>query len=436
MGLVDEFMSRYEREMDFYDQAGRLCRQQCQEALEHNGIRAIVTSRAKGLARLREKIEQRKQTRECKTVDDIYQHIVDLAGVRIALYFPGDRDEVGKIIESSFDIERVKQFPEARTSSESIPRRKFSGYCATHYIVGLRPGGLAETQQRYRQVRIEIQVASLLMHAWSEVDHDLAYKPVTGQLSIDEYAALDQLNGIVLAGEASLEALQRALKTRVSSSPGRFRNHYELASFLYDATRPLIKPGSEPTMGRADILLRFLELAGLANSRSLTRFLKDPIDMDTRASPIVEQVVDRIVAGDERLYALYSQARGEAGYANPYSSSEEHAGTDTLGRFMAHWVAFETALREIQRATSGSKRPLPTAVLLRTLDFADDDIPTVLAVANLRNSVVHGVEPVQPQQLLAAQTALETMLSKWSERVPDALKPVVSKALRTMRGEG
>ena len=43
------------------------------------------------------------------------------------------------------------------------------------------------------------------MHAWSEVEHDLIYKPLQGTLSKEELAILDELNGLVLAGEIALE---------------------------------------------------------------------------------------------------------------------------------------------------------------------------------------------------------------------------------------
>jgi len=77
-------------------------------------------------------------------------------------------------------------------------------------------------------------VASVLIHAWAEVEHDLVYKPTSGKLSEDEYAILDELNGLVLAGEISLERLQRAAKLRIDKMVGKFNNHYELAAYIYD----------------------------------------------------------------------------------------------------------------------------------------------------------------------------------------------------------
>jgi ppGpp synthetase/RelA/SpoT-type nucleotidyltranferase len=65
------------------------------------------------------------------------------------------------------------------------------------------------------------------MHAWSEVEHDLVYKPLQGSLSEDEYAILDELNGLVLAGEIALERLQRAGESRVSTSGREYRSNLD-----------------------------------------------------------------------------------------------------------------------------------------------------------------------------------------------------------------
>lgn len=56
MEIVAEFLARYRKEYDFYDQAARLIAQRLENALREAGIRAIVTSRAKSLSRLKDKI--------------------------------------------------------------------------------------------------------------------------------------------------------------------------------------------------------------------------------------------------------------------------------------------------------------------------------------------------------------------------------------------
>ena len=102
MDLISQFISRYRKEYDFYEQACRMTAQVLDSNLQSAGIRAIVTSRAKNPVRLETKVRQRSQSHSYSSVEDIYDDIVDLAGVRVALYFPAERGEVGRIIRSLF----------------------------------------------------------------------------------------------------------------------------------------------------------------------------------------------------------------------------------------------------------------------------------------------------------------------------------------------
>jgi len=70
------------------------------------------------------------------------------------------------------------------------------------------------------------------MHAWSEVEHDLIYKPSQGKLSKEELMILDEINGLVIAGNIALERLQTAGAERVAESNYEFKNHYDLSLFI------------------------------------------------------------------------------------------------------------------------------------------------------------------------------------------------------------
>ena len=119
------------------------------------------------------------------------------------------------------------------------------------------------SEKRYCRARIEIQVASVLMHAWSEVEHDLIYKPLQGTLSKEELAILDELNGLVLAGEIALERLQAAGNERIRSKNAVFNNQYELASYLYNYLSSNFRPEDiELRMGNIELLFRLLSQPG------------------------------------------------------------------------------------------------------------------------------------------------------------------------------
>lgn len=138
MGLIEDFVARYRKEYDFYDQAARLVAQALETSLQAAGIRAMVTSRAKSVQRLESKCRQRAGTKNYSTVDDIYRDIVDLAGVRVALYFPAERIQADKLVRQLFHIaEPAKNFPAPSEATITYTKR-FSGYWATHYRVQLK----------------------------------------------------------------------------------------------------------------------------------------------------------------------------------------------------------------------------------------------------------------------------------------------------------
>jgi ppGpp synthetase/RelA/SpoT-type nucleotidyltranferase len=85
MDLIAQFIARYRKEFDFYDQASRLAAQKLEETLQSAGIRSMVTFRAKSFARLEDKVRQRDKTKSYRDVDAIYIDLVDLAGVRVDL---------------------------------------------------------------------------------------------------------------------------------------------------------------------------------------------------------------------------------------------------------------------------------------------------------------------------------------------------------------
>ena len=146
---------------------------------------------------------------------------------------------------------------------------------------------LNESQKKYGSARIEIQVASLIMHAWSEVEHDLIYKPMQGTLSEEELSILDELNGLVLAGEIALERLQAAGNERLRSRNAAFGSQYELASYLYNFLSSHLKTEDiELRMGNIALLYRLLQRLQLTGLKDITPILRSvKFEKDRRTIP-------------------------------------------------------------------------------------------------------------------------------------------------------
>ncbi len=89
MRIVEEFIDRYRREQDFYEQAARLVAQTLESRVQAEGIRAIVTYRAKSVTKLEPKVVDRARRKNYVTVEDIQSDIVRLGRGASRLVLPG-----------------------------------------------------------------------------------------------------------------------------------------------------------------------------------------------------------------------------------------------------------------------------------------------------------------------------------------------------------
>lgn len=304
MSLIESFVATYKREVDFYDRLASICEIQCRAACEAAGIKAIFSHRAKTPEKLQEKLLKRQtdEGRVYASVEKIRDDIFDLAGARIALYFPGDYARVEQLIRQNFVLLEQKE-------PKSEPGRyRFPGYRAFHYRIQLHEEMTRGLSRYYSGEMIEIQVASVFMHAWAEVEHDLSYKNSTGdQLSDSEYQILDQLNGLAHAGELALNQLEKAMLARASRIDQQFRNHYEFTAFVLDEILKKYPDQALHKTGEMDVLFDFLRYAGLHSSESVRR-LVDGVSLRDDL-PIAGLISDQLLKERPELERWYRQAR-------------------------------------------------------------------------------------------------------------------------------
>jgi ppGpp synthetase/RelA/SpoT-type nucleotidyltranferase len=93
--------------------------------------------------------------------------VADVIGIRVITYFADEVDVVAGIIRREFMVEDEK---DRRTPGQF-------GYRSLHQVVRLNSvrSGLLE-YTRFAKLKAEIQIRSILDHAWAEIAHDRAYK--------------------------------------------------------------------------------------------------------------------------------------------------------------------------------------------------------------------------------------------------------------------
>lgn len=133
MKLINEFIEQYNKEYDYYQKLAQIISNKIEDQLFNRGVKAIVSFRAKKPERLQDKLLKRNQKKNYKSISQIYDDIVDLAGIRVSLYFPSERELLDEIINEIFEVKLKKDFPD-NTHTPKYTKR-FSGYWATHYRV-------------------------------------------------------------------------------------------------------------------------------------------------------------------------------------------------------------------------------------------------------------------------------------------------------------
>lgn len=99
------------------------------------------------------------------TLADVY----DVLGLRIICLFSDEIDKIGSLVEKTFVIDRARSY-----DRRALIKADSFGYLSRHYICSLPTG--AGWPDELCGIQFEIQIRTLLQHAWAVTEHDLGYK--------------------------------------------------------------------------------------------------------------------------------------------------------------------------------------------------------------------------------------------------------------------
>lgn len=105
-----------------------------------------------------------------------YEDLHDLLGLRVITYLASDVDSVVELLRANFDVDESRSLDK----QSGLDPDRF-GYLSYHLVAktnGARTS-LMEWAQ-YDGIHFEIQIRSILQHAWAEIEHDLGYKSESG----------------------------------------------------------------------------------------------------------------------------------------------------------------------------------------------------------------------------------------------------------------
>lgn len=159
-----EYSKRFKDNTDKYEKLGINISQALELLLKENNIPYLsITYRVKNHDSFMEKIERKKY-------NNPFEEIEDICGVRIICYYQSDIERIKKVIIQEFEITNNEN------KEEKLDYDQF-GYRSSHFIIKIKKEWFNTPNYRgLNDLKAELQVRTILMHAWAEIEHKLAYK--------------------------------------------------------------------------------------------------------------------------------------------------------------------------------------------------------------------------------------------------------------------
>ena len=306
-----------------------------------------ISSRVKTEESLTGKILRKKSK-----YNDIYE-ITDMVGCRIITYLEDDVDKVVEVIKSEFNVDN-----ENSIDKKAVLDPDRFGYLSYHIVCSISESRKALREyEKYDKIRFEIQVRSILQHAWAEIEHDLGYKSnleipkmlirrfsrVAGLLEIadSEFCEIKQR---IEAYKQSLDIHQVLLDASIDKdSLATYIHASEIVSDLdsyicHVGGYTLIEEGDD---GETEI--EWLARHGITTIRQLDQSLKENVETIKKFSQVWINDDDLEDSEPERLQSV---SKGISLFYLNYIlvAKNTHNLEDVAGYFQEREIGFEDAI--------------------------------------------------------------------------------------------
>jgi len=235
---MKNFIDQFELIQPSYERFARKINELIKELLEEQHVKFHgIEYRAKTIESFNEKV-QRKGKSYLNPINDL----TDLAGVRIILYYLDDINKLTEIIDSEFDVDE-------KNSVDKKSELQFDqfGYLSIHKVISLKSNRNELVEWQFcKGFKCEVQIRTVLQHAWASISHTLQYKEES-DVPKEIRRELHRLSGLLeLADEEFLKIKQKRLD--LSNNIGESINNNNLdirinldSLFLFSQTSSIYK---------------------------------------------------------------------------------------------------------------------------------------------------------------------------------------------------
>ncbi|KAH7324862.1 hypothetical protein B0I35DRAFT_388886, partial [Stachybotrys elegans] len=192
----------------------------CGEQLRHKDIKATINGRSKACESVEDSIKRREKhsQKDYKDLNDIFNNVHDLAGIRIVLDFPDDFYKADAFIRQAFEEFRPpNKFHADREVGESW-KPWFGAYSSHNHQVLISKNSTVRELSRFRGVLFEVQLTTCADNLYNKLAHPILYKRSAGLLTQRDEIVVDISHGIAWVHNLCLMYFKGRLKNAHNES--------------------------------------------------------------------------------------------------------------------------------------------------------------------------------------------------------------------------
>lgn len=161
------FIAEFEQIRPVYIEFAELIKTILNKAKDELHTMAIVEARPKGVVSFSNKIISKDKYKN-PLVD-----MTDLCGGRVIVHFQSQVEKICNFIKENFEIDEANSLD----AKSRLQVNEF-GYRSVHYIVTPKKDSIlgVEVDDKFKNLKAEIQVRTLAEHVWADISHDRIYK--------------------------------------------------------------------------------------------------------------------------------------------------------------------------------------------------------------------------------------------------------------------
>ena len=157
-------LEEYRKQRDDFLKLGDTVQEILSDIINELGLSVLATEhRVKAEQSLAGKLERKGD--RYNSLEDI----TDILGCRVICFLSDEIDKIGQKVEERFVIDR-----ENSSDKRALINEDSFGYLSLHYICSLPFGD--KWPDEICGKKFEIQIRTILQHAWSAIHHDIGYK--------------------------------------------------------------------------------------------------------------------------------------------------------------------------------------------------------------------------------------------------------------------